>query len=147
MTVFCENTLLQGAGINADTDRDILRFAGVGDRLDAAVIADVAGIDADLIHACGDGLQRELVIKMNVGDDRHRYRFFECGDQPNCLHMRNSGTDDLTSCRFQLLRLCDRAFDILGGLVQHRLDTDFSAAAYFCVKCGYIMFACHVNLR
>ena len=32
-------------------DRDILRFTGVGDRFHTAVIADIAGIDTDLINA------------------------------------------------------------------------------------------------
>ena len=147
MTVFRENTLLQGTGVDADPDRDILRFTSVGDRFDTTVIADVAGIDADLIHTRGDRLQRQFVIKMNIGDDRHGHRFFESGDQLNCLHIRNSRADDLTSSLFKLFCLSDGAFDILGGLIEHRLDADLRAAADFCIECGNIMFTCHVSLH
>ena len=84
---------------------------------------------------------------MNISDDRYRYCFFECGNQTHCLPIGDSRADDLAARLFELLRLRDRAFDILGGPVEHRLDADPGAAADFCIECGNIMFACHVNLR
>ena len=57
MTVFLEYMLLERAGVHAYADGDILGFAGVGDRLDAAVVAYIAGIDPYLIDPCGYGFK------------------------------------------------------------------------------------------
>ena len=48
--VLCQDVLFQAAAVHADADGDVLALAGVHHCLHAAVIADVAGVDANFIH-------------------------------------------------------------------------------------------------
>ncbi len=53
MAVLCQYLFFERTGIDADADGDTAAFAGVRDRLDAVVGADIAGVDADLVYAGG----------------------------------------------------------------------------------------------
>ena len=70
MTVFGEDLLLERAGIHADPDRDAALTAGVRDLLYPVVRADIARIDTYFIHSRGTCLESELIVEVNVRDDR-----------------------------------------------------------------------------
>ena len=75
MAVFGEDFLFERAGINADSNRNTALLAGVGHRLYPVVRADVARINPNFVNACGTSLKRELIVKVNIGDDGHADRF------------------------------------------------------------------------
>ena len=49
--VLGEDVLFQTAAVDTDADGDIFLLAGIHDCLHAVIVADVARVDADLIHA------------------------------------------------------------------------------------------------
>ena len=63
---------IERSGVHADADRQpvVLRLAR--DELDVLGLADVAGVQAQRLHAGFDRGERELVLEVDVGDDRHR---------------------------------------------------------------------------
>ena len=46
-------------------------LAGLDDLVDLLAVLDVAGVEADLVHAGLDRLQGPLEVEVHVGDDRH----------------------------------------------------------------------------
>ncbi|MNV92120.1 hypothetical protein D3C71_1866740 [compost metagenome] len=50
IAVLIQQMALQGAGIYPNPDRDALLLAGLDDGLHLFAFADIAGIDADLVH-------------------------------------------------------------------------------------------------
>ena len=71
LAIFLEQVLLEAAGVDADADRAAVGLGGADDFADALADADVAGIDAQAGGAGVGGLERALVVEMDVGDDRH----------------------------------------------------------------------------
>ena len=146
VSVLGEDLLLERTRVHADTDRNTALTAGVGNRLDPVVGADVAGVDADLVHARGARLERELIVEVNVRDNGSLDGFLEGGNQPYRVHIGNRGADDLTARLLERHRLSDGALDICGGDVEHGLHADRSAAADEHVPRFYLNFATHIFL-
>ena len=69
--VFGEDILLYRAGVHADAHRDMMRLDAVRQNTHVLFAADVAGVDAQLMDAVFHRLDGELVIKMDVGDQRN----------------------------------------------------------------------------
>ena len=143
MTILGENLLFQRTGIDSDADGDTALTAGIGDRLDSVVRADVAGIDADFIYARGASLERQLIVKVDIRDNRRLDRFFERRNQSDRVHIGNRGADNLTPCLLERFRLSDGAFDICGRDIEHGLHADLSAAADEHIARLYLNFASH----
>ena len=72
IAVLREDILFERAGIDADADRNAAVLRGREHLMDAVLAPDVAGVDAHLGDAGLDGLEREHVIEMDIGDDRDR---------------------------------------------------------------------------
>src|SRR6478672_11912659 len=107
LAVFFEQVLFEVAGVDPDTDRAAVGACRRDHFLDALFRADVARIDAEARRAGVRGLERTLVVKVDVGDDRHAGRagFFAAAD------------------------LGDRRRCVLGRRVGHGLDADRRVAA------------------
>ena len=134
MAVFLEQALFQAAAVDADADRDLTGLAGLGDLAHILGLADVAGIDADLMHA---GLRRgesQTIIKMDVRDDGDRRRLDDLRQGVGGLIVRHGKTDDLAAGGVETLDLVDGGLCVGGAGVAHGLHgdrramTDFDAA-------------------
>ena len=64
--------LLKRTGIDADTNRTARGTRGIDHRIDLGPIADIAGIDAQLGSTGLNGTNGELMVKVDIGDNRHR---------------------------------------------------------------------------
>ena len=64
--------LLERAGVSADANRTARSAGSVDDGIDLSPIADITGIDAQLGGTSLDGADGELMVKVNIGDNRHR---------------------------------------------------------------------------
>ena len=128
-TVLGEDVLFQTAAVDADADGDILLLARLNHGLHAVVIADVAGVDADLIHAHISARQRGLVIEVDIRHDGDVHRVL---DGLDALGVRCAGagyTQDLAARRLAPLGLCHIALDVLHRDIQHGLHRDGVVAA------------------
>ena len=122
-----EDFLFDRAGVDADADRDAPGGAGPGNLPDVAVVADVAGVDADFVDAGGQRFQRQPVVKVDVGNQRDGDSLFDLRDQGDCRLVRDCDPEDFAAGRFQRLGLADVAFDVGTGDREHRLDIDMAA--------------------
>ena len=66
------NILLKRTGIDADTNRTARCTRGVDYRVNLRPIADIAGIDAQFGSTSLHGTNGELMVKVDVRDNRHR---------------------------------------------------------------------------
>ena len=64
--------LLKRTGIDADTNRTARGARSIDHRIDLGPIADIAGIDAQLGSTGLNGTNGELMVKVDIGDNRHR---------------------------------------------------------------------------
>ncbi len=63
---------VERAGVDADAARDAAITRLGCDQLDVLGLADVAGVQAQLMHPRIERRQGELVLEVDVGDDRQR---------------------------------------------------------------------------
>ena len=73
--IFLQQIFFQRTGVDADTDRNLALRSRFDDFFDIFARADVAGIEAQTVDALLDGDQRQLVIEMDVGDQRNANAF------------------------------------------------------------------------
>ena len=71
LAIFFEQVLFEAAGIDPDADRAAVGARRGDDFADPLLRADVAGVDAQAGGAGVGGFERALVVKVDVGDDRH----------------------------------------------------------------------------
>ena len=95
--------------------------ASVGHGLDVLGLADVAGVEAQALHAGLHRRQRHPVLVVDVGDDRHRRAGHDLGQPLGGLGLVARATDDVAAGRGQGVDLLQRALDVgrLGD--RHRL--------------------------
>ena len=127
--VLGEDVLFQTAAVDADADGDILLLAGLHHSFDAVVVADVAGVDADLIHAHVRAGQCGLVIKVDIRHDGDIHRILDGLDALGVCCAGAGHAQDLTARRLAALRLRHIALDVLHRDVQHGLHRDGVVAA------------------
>ncbi len=92
-------------------------------------LADVAGVEPQLVHAGVERRERQLVLVVDVGDDRQRRAGHDPGQALGRLGLVARATDDVAAGAGQRVDLRERAVDVgrLGG--RHRLDADRGVAA------------------
>ena len=91
--------------------------------------ADVAGVDADFVHALGGAPQRQPVVKVDIRHQRDMDGLFDGTDGGGGLHGGHGHPDDLAPCLLQTQNLRHGGGHILGGGAAHGLDGHGRAAA------------------
>ena len=129
VTVLFEQTLFQTAAIDADADRDAALPAGLSHLADIVRLADVAGVDADLVHARLRRCERKAVVKVDVSHDRDGRGAHDLGQRVRRGLIRHGQTDDLTPGVMQPGDLLDGRVRVRGVRVAHGLHRDRRAAA------------------
>ena len=115
--------------VHADADRDAARLGLGRDELDVLGLADVAGVQAQRLHAGFERAERELVLEVDVGDDRHRRAGHDLGERLGRFFLVARAAHDVAARRRERVDLRERAVDV-GGLGRgHRLDRDRCVAA------------------
>ena len=133
--VFRKNMFFQRAAVDTHANRNILRFTSVNHLFYAAVVTDIARIDANLINSGCHRFQCQTIIKVNIRYNRHRNCFFQNRNQAHGIHIWNRCADDLTTCRLQTLCLRRRSCKVLSRSAEHRLNADRSSAADLHAAC------------
>ena len=104
-------------------------LASRGDELDVLGLADVAGVEAQRLHAGFHRAERELVLEVDVGDDRHRRTGHDLREAfGGFLFVARAAHDVATGGR-ECVDLRERAVDVGGLRGGHRLDRDRRVAA------------------
>ena len=88
LAVLLLQVLFQGAGVDADADRDALVARSLDHRLDAILAADVARVDAQAIDAQLGHAQGDLVVEVNVGHQRYAHLLLDTTKGPGGVHVR-----------------------------------------------------------
>ena len=128
--VFLQQLPLQGAAVDADADGDAPVPAGVGHGPDLFRGADVAGVDADLVHPLADALQGQAIVKVDIRHQGDVDAAADGADGPGGVHIRHGHPDDLAPGLLQTEDLGHGALHVLGGGIAHGLDADRRAAAH-----------------
>ena len=127
--VLGEDVLFQTAAVDADADGDIFLLAGIHDRLHAVIVADVARVDADLIHAHIGAGNGSLVVEVDVCHDGDIHGVLDGLDALGVCRAGTGHAQNLTACRFTALCLRHIALDVLHRDVQHGLHGNGILAA------------------
>ena len=97
--VFLQHLLFQRAAVDAYANGDAPFTAGIRHGADALGCADVAGVDADLIHTLRGALQSQLIVKMDIRHQGDMDGRFDLTDGLGSLHSGHCHADDLAACR------------------------------------------------
>ena len=121
--------LLERAGVDADANRTARGTRSIDHRVNLGPIADIAGIDAQFGGTGLDGADGELIVKVNIGDNRHR----RLGtDGTEALERGLGGyahAHDIAARLRKRTHLCKRCLGIGGIGAGHGLNHDRRAAA------------------
>ncbi|CDN42671.1 hypothetical protein BN871_BS_00280 [Paenibacillus sp. P22] len=128
IAVLLQQMVFQGTCVDTDPNRNALVLAGFDDRFDFLAAADVAGIDADLVHPVLDRQQGKPIIEVNVGDERNMDAALDLLDRFRRFLVVDRNPDDLAAGFLQTEYLRYRRFHIRGLGRAHALDDDFVAA-------------------
>ena len=115
--------------VNADTDGDLPRLAGLDDVTNLRAVGDVAGVEADLVDAGLDSLQCPLEMEVYIGHDgdgHTRKDFLEGG---RVLAFRDGHADDLGAGGGQFVDFGHAGVDVVGIASGHGLNGDGRIAA------------------
>ena len=128
--VFLQKLPLQGATVDADADGNAPVPAGVCHGPDLFRGADVAGVDADLVHPLADAFQGQAIVKVDIRHQGDVDAAADGADGPGGVHIRHGHPDDLAPGLLQTEDLGHGALHVLGGGIAHGLDADRRAAAH-----------------
>ena len=91
-----EQFFFQRAGVDADTDGNVMVLCAAGNLLDVPA-ADIARIDSDFIRALADTFQRQPVIEMNIGHQRDGKTALELAKPFGGQLVRNGNAQNFTA--------------------------------------------------
>ena len=91
---------------------------------DVLFLADVAGIQPQAVDTGFERLQRQRVLEMDVGDERHRRMRHDIRQRRRRLAVRNGDADDLAADVGQFLDLGEGRLRVAGIGGGHRLHAD-----------------------
>ena len=122
--VFCQNVLFERSAVHADADRHAAHAASVGDGFYSFGRADVSGIYADLVDSALKRRKGELVIKMNVGDQRNVRVLLNIRNAFRRLFVRNRKAHNVAPRALERENLFDGRGGVCGFCKGHRLNGD-----------------------
>ena len=100
--ILCKNMLLQRSAVDPNANGNAACAAGITYRAHTLLITDIAGVDPDFIHTVFCTTQRNPVIKVNIGNNRHMNIVFLQKQNGFCrLFIRNRQSDHVTSRSLQ----------------------------------------------
>src|SRR5690606_28546248 len=129
LAIFLLQVLLQRTGIDTDADRNTPIARRVDHRSDAIFASDVAGIDAQAIDTQFGHAQSDLVIEMNVGDQRQLYALLDLAEGFGGVHGGYGHPHDIGTGILQPLNLRNGRIDVTGFGVGHALHGNGCVAA------------------
>ena len=129
LAIFFEQVALEAAGIDPDPDRAAIGLGGVDHLAHPLGRADIAGIDAQAGGAGVGGLERALVVEMDVGDDRHPRGADDLPQRRGRFLVGAGDPDDVRARFLAAADLVDRRPDVGGDGVGHGLHRDRRVAA------------------
>ncbi len=128
-TVLLGHRGIERTRVDADADRQAAVLGLAGDELDVLGLADVARVEAQRVHARFHRAERELVLEVDVGDDRHRRARHDLRESfGGFLFVARAAHDVATGGR-ERVDLRERALDVGRLRGGHRLDRDRCVAA------------------
>ena len=125
--VLGQQGLLQRAAVDSDADGDPPPGAGLGHRLHVVGSPDVPWVDAHLVRPGGDGLQGQLVVKVDVHHYRDGAALFDLAHRLGGGHIGHRHPDNLAPRRRQSADLVEGGLHVVGAGVGHGLDGDRGA--------------------
>lgn len=121
--------LFQRPGIDADPDRDHSFFAGVDHGFDLGLVADVSGVDPDLVATGVNRLKGEAVVEMDIRNERDAGLFLDLFDGSCVFKINNGDADKSRSRLFEGVDLADGLDNVFGFGIGHALDQDLVVSA------------------
>jgi len=119
--VFGQQILLQRTGVDADPDGGLM-FFGRPDNLGNPLFRHIARIDPDAVRAVFDGVDGQLRVEMNIGNQRNGYPFFDVRKRPDRVGVGNRHPGDFATRAFQRINLGHRRGDVARVRIGHGLD-------------------------
>jgi hypothetical protein len=95
--VFGQYILLQASAVDADADGYALSPAGLRNGAHVRVAADIARIDPDLVGARLGGRDGQLIVEVNVRDNRDGDAVFELSDGARRRHVRHGDAHEFAA--------------------------------------------------
>ena len=129
MAVLFQQPLIQTAAVDADANGDVLVLAHLHHRLHPILPADVAGVDADFAGAALGGGDGQLIIKVNVRNQRQGAFLTDFRKASGRLPIGHGQPGNLTARRRQSANLPKTSLHIRGFGVEHGLDDHRGTAA------------------
>ncbi len=130
LAVFLLQVFFQGAGVDADADRNTAITGSVHHSTHAVFTPDVAGVDTQTVHTQFGHAQRDLVVEVNVGNQRYLDQLLDTTKGLGCVHVRNGHPHDVHTGRFQTVDLGHGGRYIVGVAVGHALHCDRGIATH-----------------
>ena len=120
----------EAAEIDADADGDVALLGRLHHLAHLVFVAQVARIESQAVHAAGGALQGQLVVEVDVGDERNVNLLFDLRHRLGGLHIGHRRADNLATRLFQLVDLSHRRLHVAGVGFSHRLDGHIGVAAH-----------------
>ena len=127
--VFGQDILLHRAGVHANAHRNVMGLHTVGENTHVLLSADVAGVNAQFVNAVFHRLDGELVIKMNVGDQRNGAPVHQRAHRFGACLVVNGYANDIRARHRQRADLGERRLHVRRVRIGHRLYADRRAPA------------------
>lgn len=130
---FCAPLLVlsfnDGTFIDADPDRDPSLLAGIDDHVDLVAIADVSGVESNLMYASFDRFERALEVEMHICNDRNRDLLHDLDERFRVLAFRDRHADDVGTSGCVAFNFTHAGVDVMGVASGHGLHCDAGIAA------------------
>ena len=117
------------AFVDADANRDAAFLAGVDHLVDLVAVADVAGVEANLVHARFDGLEGTLEVEVHIGHDRNRDLLHDLDQRLGVLALRHRHSHYVDARRGVALDFLYARIDVVRVARRHGLYGNWCVAA------------------
>ncbi|MNS66294.1 hypothetical protein D3C72_995030 [compost metagenome] len=124
LAVFLLQVFFQRAGVDADADRNAAITRCIDHRPNTVFTTDVARVDTQAVDAQFGHAQGDLVVEVDVGNQRHADLLLDAAERLGCVHVRHRDAHDVHAGIDQALDLRHGGGHIVGVGVGHALHRD-----------------------